>query len=146
MSTLFHQNVSTIADQGIDLANFDYLDGLFGVEHDDYTFEGCQSQKSRKPADAICTAAEPTTKTKETVPCRIPSTNTSASTPYVNIDSSSDVTKTQMAHTINRNRSGLSQTRRVLELTAAASVIFPSGIMCALEYPFWTTARQLEPK
>ena len=41
MSTLFHQNVSTIADQGIDLANFDDLDGLFGVEHDDYTFEGC---------------------------------------------------------------------------------------------------------
>ena len=54
MSTLFHQNVSTIADQGIDLANFDDLDGLFGVEHDDYTFEGGQSQKSRKPADAIC--------------------------------------------------------------------------------------------
>ena len=87
------------------------------------------------------TAEEPTTRTNETVPCRIPSTNTSASTPYVNIDSSSDVTKTQMAHTINRNRSGLSQTRRVLELTAAASVIFPSAIMCALECPSLTTAR-----
>ena len=92
------------------------------------------------------TAAEPTTKTKETVPCRIPSTNASASTPYVNIDSSSDVTKTQMAHTINRNRSGLSQTRRVPEVTAAASVIFPSAIMCALECPCLTTARLQQQK
>ena len=61
MSTPFYQTVSNIADQRLadqrlDLASFgdDLTAGLFDVDHADYTFEGCESQKSRRPTDATC--------------------------------------------------------------------------------------------